>query len=282
MINIRSSAPAPGAWCGASRQGEPHLVVVTAVDSVRCEVAMPGPLAAASGIVGRVDEREDVELAELAALIRERNALDARIGRLLDRPVNPGNIGEWIAARIFDVELEAAANAPGYDGHFTTGALAGQTVNVKAYGMNERMFAINPTAPLDYYLVLTGPKGQRPVRLAGRLGRSASTPFFCLMRTVCTPSLKSVGSSLALPQAFGRRSGSEQRYTRARTTHSWLSMEPSADSLNCSTAARCHQHGAAILRPVAAVGHHLPPRVRPAASRPSCSPIGASASRRGL
>jgi hypothetical protein len=35
---------------------------------------------------GLIDDREDVELAELAALLRERNAVDARLGRLLDRP----------------------------------------------------------------------------------------------------------------------------------------------------------------------------------------------------
>jgi hypothetical protein len=46
-------------------------------------------------------ERHGVELAELATLLHERNALDARLGRLLNRPVNTGHIGEWIAARIF-------------------------------------------------------------------------------------------------------------------------------------------------------------------------------------
>lgn len=106
-----------------------------------------------------MNEREDAELAELAALLRERNALDARLGRLLDRPVNTGSIGEWIAARIFNIELAAAANVAGYDGHFTTGVLAGRTVNVKAYTKHESVLDINPSAPLDYYLVLTGPKG---------------------------------------------------------------------------------------------------------------------------
>lgn len=115
-----------------------------------------------------VDQREDAELAELAALLRERNALDARLGRLLDRPVNTGSIGEWIAARIFDIELENAANVAGYDGHFTTGALAGRTVNVKAYTRLEWMLDINPNAPLDHYLVFTGPKGA-PVSSRGTL-----------------------------------------------------------------------------------------------------------------
>jgi hypothetical protein len=100
----------------------------------------------------------DAELAELAALIRERNALDARLGLLLDRPVNTGHIGEWVAARIFDIELETAANTAGYDGHFTAGPLAGRSVNVKAYGKREGMLDINPNAPLDDYLVFAGAK----------------------------------------------------------------------------------------------------------------------------
>jgi hypothetical protein len=105
-----------------------------------------------------MDEREDVELAELAALLRERNALDARLGRLLDRPASTGHIGEWIAARVFQIALASAANASGYDGHFTTGRLAGRTVNVKTYGKREGLLDMKSTAPLDYYLVFTGPK----------------------------------------------------------------------------------------------------------------------------
>jgi hypothetical protein len=45
-----------------------------------------------------MNEREDAQLAELAAYIRERDAVDARLGRLLDRPMNRGSIGERIAA----------------------------------------------------------------------------------------------------------------------------------------------------------------------------------------
>lgn len=108
---------------------------------------------------GHMAAGDNVELAELAALVRARNMLDARLGRLLDRPVSTGSIGEWIAARIFDIELETAANVPGYDGHFTTGAMAGRTVSVKAYPRREGMLDIDPNAQSDAYLVLTGPKG---------------------------------------------------------------------------------------------------------------------------
>ncbi len=104
-----------------------------------------------------MDDREDAELA--AAVFRERNALDARLGRLLDRPVTTGHIGEWIAARIFDIELENAANVAGYDGRVRTGAaLTGRTVNVKAYAKHEGMLDVNLRAPLDYCLVFAGRK----------------------------------------------------------------------------------------------------------------------------
>ena len=118
-----------------------------------------------------VNERDDVELAELSALIHERNALDARLGRLLDRPATTGHIGEWIAARIFDIELELAANAAGIDGRFTPGLLAGRTVNVKTYGKQEGLLDMKSTAPLDYYLVLSGPKS------AAVSSRGALRPF---------------------------------------------------------------------------------------------------------
>ena len=90
-----------------------------------------------------------------ARCFANENGLDARIGRLRDRPVNTGSIGEWIAARIFDIELQTAANTAGYDGRFTTGG-AGRAVNIKAYTKHEGMLDINSNAPLDYYLVLTG------------------------------------------------------------------------------------------------------------------------------
>lgn len=104
-------------------------------------------------------DHDDAELTELAVLLQQRNALDGQLGRLIDRPVNVGSIGEWIAARIFDIELEPAANAAGFDGRFTTGELASRTVNVKAYAKRQGILDINPAAPLDHYLVFTGPKG---------------------------------------------------------------------------------------------------------------------------
>jgi hypothetical protein len=54
----------------------------------------------------------DPQLEELAEPLREQNAVDARIGRLINRPMTPGHAGEWIAARVFGIQLEPTA-APG-------------------------------------------------------------------------------------------------------------------------------------------------------------------------
>jgi hypothetical protein len=36
-------------------------------------------------------------LARAAALLRERNAIDAELARLIQRPMTSGHLGEWIA-----------------------------------------------------------------------------------------------------------------------------------------------------------------------------------------
>jgi hypothetical protein len=110
----------------------------------------------------------DTGLAELAALLRERNAIDARIGELINRPMTAGHAGEWIAARIFDIQLEPTAVAKAIDGRFRSGPLAGRTVNVKWYLKREGLLDMTEAPELDYYLVLTGPKStvkdQRNIR----------------------------------------------------------------------------------------------------------------------
>ncbi len=68
-------------------------------------------------------------LARVAALQRERNAIDAELARLIGRPMTSGHLGEWIAARVFDIELEASAVAAGIDGRFRSDPLQGRTVN---------------------------------------------------------------------------------------------------------------------------------------------------------
>jgi hypothetical protein len=98
----------------------------------------------------------DETLAEVAILLRARNNIDAKLANIIGRPVVSGHLGEWIAARMFDIELEESAARRGIDGHFRSGPLAGRTVNVKWYLKHQGLHDMSKH-PLDYYLVLTGP-----------------------------------------------------------------------------------------------------------------------------
>lgn len=77
------------------------------------------------------------ELGQLAGLLHKRNELDSAIARLIGRPAASGHLGEFIAARVFDIELEASAAARAIDGRFNGGALAGRSVNVKCYSVQQ-------------------------------------------------------------------------------------------------------------------------------------------------
>ncbi len=66
---------------------------------------------------------DEDSLARAGALLRERNAIDAELARLIQRPMTSGHLGEWIAARVFDIELEDPAVAAGIDGRFRSGPL---------------------------------------------------------------------------------------------------------------------------------------------------------------
>ena len=109
--------------------------------------------------------------ARAAALLHDRNAIDAELAELIDRPMTSGHLGEWIAARIFNIELEASATAAGIDGRFRSGALQGRTVNIKWYLKREGVLDTTELAALDYYLVLTGPPS------AAASSRGATRPW---------------------------------------------------------------------------------------------------------
>jgi hypothetical protein len=114
-------------------------------------------------------DREAV--ATVAELIAQRNAIDSQIGAITERPVVAGHLGEWIAAQIFDIDLEASATAKSIDGRFAAGPLAGRTVNVKLYGKREGLLDMVEDPTVEYYLVMTGPRrfaassrgGTRPI-----------------------------------------------------------------------------------------------------------------------
>jgi hypothetical protein len=112
-------------------------------------------------------------VTEVAALLRERNMIDARISAITNRPMVAGHLGEWLASQLFEIDLEPSAAAKAIDGRFATGPLAGKTVNIKWYGKREGMLDMSSSDVLDYYLVFTGPKaaattstgGIRPMRI---------------------------------------------------------------------------------------------------------------------
>ena len=100
------------------------------------------------------------DLERLADLIRQRNAIEVEITKITGRPALLGPIGEYVAARVFRIELPTSANEKGVDGRFQEGALGGATVNIKWYAKREGVLDLVTTEPLpDYYLVLTGPEG---------------------------------------------------------------------------------------------------------------------------
>jgi hypothetical protein len=100
---------------------------------------------------------ETSTLQRLADLIREQNRIGSEIAALVGRPALQGHVGEFIAARIFDISLEPSANQRAIDGRFRSGTLAGRSVNVKWYGKRENLLDLAPADGPDYYLVLAGP-----------------------------------------------------------------------------------------------------------------------------
>lgn len=116
-----------------------------------------------AGLMSPTNESLEVNtdgLEEVAALLKQRNKIDEQIASIIERPMTSGHLGEWIAARIFDIELEASATAAGIDGRFRSGALAGKSVNVKWYLKHEGLLDIAKSGAPDYYLVFTGPRTQ--------------------------------------------------------------------------------------------------------------------------
>ncbi|MFI7133930.1 hypothetical protein ACIBQ1_50205 [Nonomuraea sp. NPDC050153] len=99
----------------------------------------------------------DVDMKQIAALLRERNGIDEKIAAIIQRPMTAGHLGEWIVAQVFGIELETSAVTAAVDGRFTSGPLRGQTVNVKWYLKREGLLDITVRTKPDHYLVLTGP-----------------------------------------------------------------------------------------------------------------------------
>ncbi len=97
-------------------------------------------------------------MEHLAQLIAQRNRLDEDIAKVIGRPALVGHFGEFVAARIFDIELHSSRVVKGSDGRFTSGSLAGKTVEIKYYPKNESLLDVKTDGHPDFYLVLTGPR----------------------------------------------------------------------------------------------------------------------------
>lgn len=102
---------------------------------------------------------EHGDLERVAQLVRERNRIDRKIHAIVRRAVVHGHLGEYIAATVFDLAINDSASAPGIDGVFLSGELAGATVNVTWYGRREGVIDLTAANRPQYYLVMTGPTG---------------------------------------------------------------------------------------------------------------------------
>ncbi|WP_448614071.1 hypothetical protein [Modestobacter sp. URMC 112] len=97
------------------------------------------------------------DLPRVAELLHERNRIDDQIAAIMERPMTSGHLGEWIAAQVFDIELEKSATTTAFDGLFRSGPLQGRRVNVKWYLQREGILDMTTSEDLDDYLVMTGP-----------------------------------------------------------------------------------------------------------------------------
>ncbi|WP_090098270.1 hypothetical protein [Lentzea jiangxiensis] len=91
------------------------------------------------------------EMDRVAALIKERNRIDAELAAHIGRPALTGHLGEWIAAQVFGIVLEKGPK--GVNGRLDDG----RSVDVKWYLKREGLLDVREDGP-DLYLVLAGPK----------------------------------------------------------------------------------------------------------------------------
>jgi hypothetical protein len=64
-------------------------------------------------------------LTQVAALLRERNAIDVKLAQIISRPMISGHLGEWIAAHVFDIELESISGRRRHRWLFPLRSIAG-------------------------------------------------------------------------------------------------------------------------------------------------------------
>lgn len=153
-------------------------------------------------------------LQQLAALLKQRAAIDHQIAKLIGYPAHPGHIGEFIASLIFDIKLNLLANQAAHDGYFQSGPLAEKSVNIKLYSRQTSILDIVksdlPADHPDYYLVMVGPKG------TSLTSRGTSTPL-----SIDVVYLFDAHELLSLLKGYGVKIGVA---TSVRATH-WKDAE---------------------------------------------------------
>lgn len=163
------------------------------------------------------DQADD--LAMVATLIRDRNAVDRDLAKAIGRWPHDGAVAEIIAACVFDINLAAAANNPSSDGEFRTGPLAGKSVNIKYRRLRRGLINLgkssDPRAHPDYYLQLTG-------RWFGvKASSRADAPF-----TIEEVHLFESEALLAVLRAANRQSGVGGSFPRDRWRQAMIFPQP--------------------------------------------------------
>jgi len=145
-----------------------------------------------------------VELNRLARLLAQRNQIDAEIASITGSPALAGHLGEFIAAAVFGIVLQLSATNRGSDGAFTTGTLAGRSVNVKWYGKLEGILDLNADHPADFYLVLAGPRSA-PTASRGGTRPAVISSVFLFQAALLHEELRAGGVKLGIATSVRRR-----------------------------------------------------------------------------
>ena len=168
-------------------------------------------------------------LLKLSELIKERNAIDAKIAEITGRPAHTGHIGEFVASKIFGIRLHDSASHRGSDGYFAEDWLIGQSVNIKYYSNDYGSLDININSPPDFYLVLTGPK-ITPSSSAGRTTPWVISSVFLFKHSELVQRLKSRGVKVGNDSSVRRDDWDKaeiyprQSNARLRLSHSQIDL----------------------------------------------------------
>ncbi len=143
------------------------------------------------------------DLHRLAELLKAKNAIDNLIAALINRPALLGHTGEYIASRVFQIELEKSASHKAIDGRFKEGGLGGCTVNVKWYTKHDGLLAVSPGDQPRYYLVLAGPR-TAPVSSVGTTRPWSIETVFLFDAQALVADLEKRGTKLSVATSVPR------------------------------------------------------------------------------